>query len=131
MQLPLYCDNCICNNYLFCSSKSFFNLCTSACNSLFFSFNSSFCSFRFTISSLILSTINSAVFLSNILNASENILSTSPGLSKYSLISWRTDSRSGNVSTSLSISYGVSATNNDKNFNLSLFIFSETNASLY
>lgn len=75
---------------------------------------SSFCSFKSTISSFILSTINSAVFLSNILNASENILSTSPGLSKYPLISWRTDSRSGNVSTSLS-----------------LFIFSETNSSLY
>ena len=33
-----------------------------------------------------LSTISSAVFLSNILNASENILSTSFGLSKYSLL---------------------------------------------
>ena len=131
MQLPLYCNNYICNNYSFCSSKSFFNLCTSACSSLFLSFNSSFYSFKFTISSFILSTINSAVFPSNILNASENILSTSPGLSKYSLISRRTDSRSVNVSTSLSISCGVLATNNDKNFSLSISILSETNSSLY
>ena len=102
--------------YLFCSSNNFFNLAISASFSSDDNFSSSFCAFKVSISSFILSTINSAVFLSNILNASENILSTSPGLSKYSLISWRTDSRSGNISISLSISCGVSATNNDKNF---------------
>lgn len=143
MQLPHHHDNCIFNNYLSSSPDQLSQPCYLCV--LFFNLIVSFLNLRILLPRrslqriilnpqlihFILSTISSAVFLSNILNASENILSTSSGLSIYSLISQRTPSRSGNIPISYSISCGVSATNNDRYFRRSSFIFSVTSLSLY
>ena len=138
MQLPHHHDNCISNNYLSSSPDQFSQPCY-LCVFLRTQFIRCFTSLlqciilnlNLSISSFILSTISSAVSLSNILNASENILSTSSGLSIYSLISRRTPSRSGNIPISCSISCEVSATNNDRYFRRSSFILSVTSLSLY
>ena len=137
MQLPLHHDNCICNNYLFCSSSNFFNLSISASfASIVASFSlkdalrASFCasSSPFCASSLPFlpsarpshpsscrpSTLPYSCPISlTPLKHTEHL----PRSFQIFIISRRTDSRSGNISINLSISCGVSATNNDRYFN--------------
>ncbi len=125
-------------NYLFCSSNSFFNLSISASFSSKRALFSSLPYFNFCLhlpvhqshpSSCQPSALPYSCLISSTLQ--KNILSTSFGLSKYSLISRRTDSKSGNISINCSISSGVSATNSDRYFKRSSFIFSVTCFSLY
>ena len=105
-----------------------FNSCLAAVTSFLVVFNSCFTAFTsilaFSSCALNLSAISSAVLLSNILNASENMLITSFGRVRYSRILWRIGKSSGNNAASRLISSGVSAVKSERYISLSRLIFS-------
>ena len=105
-----------------------FNSCLAAVTSFLVVFNSCFTAFTsilaFSSCALNLSAISSAVLLSNILNASENMLITSFGRVRYSRIFWRIGKSSGNNAASRLISSGVSAVKSERYISLSRLIFS-------